>query len=131
MICKTPLCDNAIEGKTEFCGTCNFMQRKAAKAALKPKKLYSIPKTSKKLKIENAKHYGKGGTKEQHLKEHPNCQIRIMDICDNVATQVHHCGKRAKNLNNKETFRSACSPCHQHVEFVMSAAERRAKGWLL
>jgi hypothetical protein len=128
-ICKSEGCENLCEGNTDQCATHNHMDRKAAREALKEKKVYQIPKISKKLAREQRKYSGPGGTREQHLSEHPICQLKLQ-VCTGKATQIHHSARRGKNLNNKETFLSACAECHDFVEFRMSAAECREKGFL-
>lgn len=67
--------------------------------------------------------------RKEHLRKHPYCQIRL-EGCTRKAYQVHHSAKRGKNLNNEETFLSACQECHDYVEFKMSAKERRERGFL-
>lgn len=127
-------CDNKIveNPDTGLCASCGADDRKAERTAIRDANkpaFKPIPKMSKKLAVETRKYSGKGGTREEHLKENPYCQIRLIG-CENVATQVHHCAKRGKNLNNKETFKSACQHCHDKVEFVLSAKERRELGLL-
>ena len=129
MICSVEDCENQCEGRTSQCASCNFADRKAAKQALKEKKVYKIQPMSKKLAKETKKYSGPGGTREQHLEEHPMCQIKLVG-CEGQATSVHHSAKRGKNLNNVETFMSACQHCHDFIEFQMSAKERREKGFL-
>jgi len=119
-----------IENKeTGLCAGCGQAMRKAERVASKEKKIYRITKVSPKLAKELKKYSGQGGTREQHLKEHPNCQLKLQG-CEGVATQVHHSAKRGKNLNNVKTFLSACQNCHDFVEFQMSAKERRERGFL-
>ncbi len=129
VICKFEGCENCVEGSTEFCATHNLMLRKQAREALKEKKFYRIPPMSKKMAKEVKKYSGPNGTREKHLRENPNCQIKLIG-CQGVATQVHHSAKRGKNMNNVETFMSACDHCHVIVETKLSAAERREKGFL-
>lgn len=130
MSCIIEGCDNQIENSdTGLCASHGLASRKAAKQALKEKKVYKIPPISKKLAKERKQYSGPGGSREQHLTEHPNCQIKLLG-CEGMATQVHHAAKRGKNLNNRETFMSACGHCHEIVEFVLSAKDRRELGLL-
>lgn len=130
MICKTPDCNNYVEGRTEFCGSCNYAQRKALRESIKPVKIYQMRKVSSKLATGLKEYEVK---KKAHLAKHPDCQALLKDICMNNrrSNTIHHCGKRGKNLNNEETFLTVCVPCHDHIETVMSAAERRQKGFLI
>lgn len=121
-----PDCLNLPE-RNGICASHNHEQRKAEREAKKPVKKYVIPKRSEKKKKEDVK-YSK--LRKEQLTEHPECQIKIKDICERVAIEVHHPGKRGKNYLKKELFMSACRPCHNHVETVMSAKERRLKGYL-
>ncbi len=133
MFCKVEGCDNYCEGRTDQCGTHNAldrsMERKAAKFKIdfEIKIKYKMPKVTDKMAADLRIYYKR---KDEHLKEHPNCQIRLIG-CTGKATQLHHAAKRGKNLTNKETFMSACGYCHDFVEFQMSAAERREKGFLI
>lgn len=115
-------------GRNGKCESCSHAIRKAEKNALKePKKQKPIPKRSAK-RIEEDKEYKV--LRIEQLTEHPECQIKIMGICLGKADQVHHSGKRGKNYLKKELFKSACGPCHKHVENVMSAKDRRLQGFL-
>ncbi len=130
----TPGCENPRMTNMEGCYSCQHEKRRAEKEALKPKKVYSLPKPTKRIaprsekRVEEDKEYKV--LHAEHLAEFPNCQIRIMDICVTTATTVHHSGKRGANYLNKDLFMSACMPCHDFVETRMSAAERREKGFL-
>ncbi len=117
-----------VAGRTGKCETCEHEKRKAERNAGKVKKVYKIPVKSKKKAKEDVQ-YTK--LRKEKLEEHPNCQIKIKDICEGKAIEVHHPGKRGKNYLNKALFMSACRPCHNHVETVMSAKERREKKFLV
>lgn len=136
-ICSWPDgCENYREGNTDYCATHNHQLRKQSREALKPKKTYVLPKAEKpiakvsKKMAKNLKVYSV--VREEHLKEHPDCQIRLMNICQNdrETNTIHHAAKRGKNLTNKETFLTACLNCHRYIEDVMSSQERREKGFL-
>lgn len=122
-------CGNKIvENKdTGLCGSCSLEGRKAEREAAKPVKAYRIPKMS-------PRRQGEMKTfevlKAEHLKEHPNCQIKLIG-CTNKGNTVHHTAKRGKNLNVKKYFKTACQHCHHQIEFVMSSTERREKGFLI
>lgn len=42
---------------------------------------------------------------------HPFCEV-----CGEPATDIHHKARRGKNLNNTETWMSACRQCHIKIE---------------
>lgn len=127
--CKWPEgCDNYCEGNTDYCGSHNHQMRKEHREASKPQKQYTIPKVSPKMKRELKTYSVK---RVEHLRKHPDCQIRLVGCQNNRETnQVHHSAKRSKNLNNEETFLTACIECHKILETKMSAQERREKGYL-
>lgn len=121
-------CINLCEGNTDFCASHNSLQRKAAKLARKSK--IAVP--TKKITAKHAKELQDYGVLRRiHLQEHPECQINIPNVCDGQATTVHHCAKRGVNLLRSDTFKSACMSCHTYIETVMSAEERREKGFLI
>lgn len=126
MLCKE--CDrNPIENRdTGLCASCGALARKLERQASKPVKVYQMPKVSPKMAKELRTYSQK---KADHLKKHPYCQIKLIG-CTHRGTQVHHAAKRGKNLNNEETFMTACDDCHNYVERVMSAKERRERGFL-
>lgn len=126
MICSTPLCENYTEGTTLYCSTCNYMQRRAAKDALKVKKKYVIPKQSEKMKGALKEYSDK---RREHLRRHPNCQIVLIG-CTKLATEVHHVKGRGIHLNDEESFKSACRFCHKFLHDKLSAEMRREKGLL-
>ena len=128
--CKWPDCDNYKEGNTDYCATHNLFLRKQAKEALKPQKqIKPIAQTSKKM-AKNLRTYSE--KKKKHLEEHPDCQLRLLGCTNNRETNtIHHSGKRGANLNKEELFLTACDYCHNYVERVMSAADRREKGFLI
>lgn len=123
-------CGNPIENKdTGLCASCNHAQRDAAKKANKVKVFKPIRKVSKKMAKDLRKY---GLKKAAHLAKHPDCQVRLVGCQNNLKTNtVHHAAKRGKNLNNEETFLTACEYCHDQIEFVLSAKERREKGLLI
>lgn len=134
--CKYPECENYTEGTTDYCGTHNHQMRKEHRESLKPKKVYVLPKATKPIKKVSAK-LAKELTvyevkKKKHLQEHPDCQIRLLNICQNdrETNAIHHSAKRGKNLTNETTFLTACVHCHAQIETVMSAEERRERGFL-
>jgi hypothetical protein len=128
-ICEFIGCEKYCEGNTKYCGTHNHQLRKQAREEAKLKKTYVIPKVSKKMG-KQLKTYSE--KKKEHLEKHPDCQIKILGVCSNnrETNSIHHSAKRGANLTNEETFLTACIPCHNYIEFVMSAKERREKGFL-
>lgn len=123
-------CGNIVENKdTGLCASCSAAIRKAERQAGKEKKpIRKIKPVSDSMR-QKLKEYKPA--KEQHLKEHPDCQVRLIGCQNNRETNsVHHAAKRGKNLANKETFLTACEHCHHQIEFVLSAAERRERGYL-
>lgn len=134
--CKFQDCDRYCEGSTDYCASHNLFLRKQLRESLKPKKIYVLHKSDKpiaKVSKKMAKELKVYSVKRaEHLKEHPDCQIRLMNICQNdrETNQVHHSAKRVENLTKKETFLTACLHCHRYIEDVMSASERRERGFL-
>lgn len=125
--CVTSGCENPVENKdTGLCSSCSHTDRKAKRMRLKGKKVYIIPKVSKRQAVENRVY---SELRKEHLKDHPFCQIRLLG-CTVIATDVHHTQKRGKHLNAKETYLSACRHCHTELETKMSAKERRERGLL-
>jgi hypothetical protein len=125
--CIEPGCEAMVEGNTDKCATHNYEDRRNAKKARQVKVVHQVKKVSARRAKEKPI-YDK--LRDEQLKEHPECQIKIAGICIGRATECHHAAKRGKNYLNKETFLSACDPCHKHVERVMSAQERRDNGLL-
>lgn len=122
-------CENYTEGSTDYCASHNAMMRKAKKEALKVKVVKPIRKVSEKQAKELAIFEVK---KRKHLTEHPDCQIKLIGCKNNRATNtIHHAGKRGKNLNNEETFLTACVFCHDATHFLLSAQEQRRLGLLI
>lgn len=127
MICSTPLCENYTEGSTLYCGSCNTANRKSAKAAIKVKKKYFIPKQSEKMKGALKEYSVK---RKEHLKKYPNCQAKLLE-CEKIAVDVHHVeGRTGDNLNKEESFMSVCRHCHTIIHDKLSAETRREKGLL-
>lgn len=128
--CQFENCEAYTEGNTNYCGTHNSYLRKLAKEITKPPKIHKpirqvSVKMAKELVIFEAK-------KAEHLKKHPDCQIKLVGCMNDRRTNtVHHAAKRGKNLNNEETFLTGCLYCHDQVETKLSAGERREKGLLL
>ncbi len=130
-------CTNYREGKLLGCASCNLMERQKEKAkfraSLKQKK--APVRSGKKIKPRSDKRIEEDKVykvlRQEQLTEHPECQIKIMDICEKVATEVHHTGSRGQNYLKKETFVSGCGPCHRYLHNKMSAIDRRDKGLLI
>ncbi len=129
MLCKE--CgNNPIENRdTGLCASCGAAARKMARIGARVAKRLTappIPKLSQKMATDLRTYNQK---RIEHLKRYPHCQIRLLG-CTHIGTSVHHSAKRGKNLNNEETFMTACHHCHVKIETVMSAAERRGRGFL-
>lgn len=121
-------CGNISENRdTGLCASCSHDLRKEEKQSKK----ITVLKTPNKVSAKRAKElqvYNR--LQKEQLDEHPECQLKILGVCTGKATTNHHSAKRGKNYLNKETFLSACMPCHDYVEFVLSAQERRELGFL-
>jgi hypothetical protein len=123
LCCLHPDCQNLPE-RNGYCPRHNRENRKAETDALKVKKKYVIPKTSPKMKQE-LKTYSV--LRKEYLKKHPECQLKLIG-CVSEATDIHHLDKRGKNLNNTDTWLSACRPCHSTLHDKLSAKEARDLG---
>lgn len=137
MVTECKVCGNSkVENQTlELCASCSSRNRKFERGSKKldsknqKKAAYKIPKISEGLKAAMIDYVK---AKREHLKEHPDCQIKLIGCQNNRPTNtVHHCAKRGKNLSKKEYFKTACQWCHDHTEFVLSAKTRREKGLLI
>lgn len=126
--CSIEGCSNLVEGRTDMCGSHNFEQRRADKRALNVKMVQPVKKVSSKRAEEKVKY---DALRIIHLREFPECQVKLKDICTKKATTIHHAGKRGKNYLNRSTFLSACMECHDHLETKLTASERREKGLLI
>lgn len=132
-------CGNLCEGTTDFCAHHNRQRRKdeenyikaqqKRKALLsKPKKIYAKPNKVSPKREELNKEYKV--LREQFLKEHPNCELKLQP-CTKVATEVHHTASgwnKATNLNNVKTWKASCSSCNQFLHDKISAKEARELG---
>lgn len=67
--------------------------------------------------------------RREYLEQNPNCEIKLLG-CVGLATEIHHSAKRGDNYLNVKTWMATCRMCHSHIETVMSAKERREKGYL-
>ena len=120
-------CGRPVENRdTGLCATCSKAGRTPVKVKKAPRPIHKV---SKKM-ADQLKEYTMA--KAEHLKEHPDCQARLKEICrnDRRSNTIHHTAKRGKNLTNKATFLTVCVPCHDHIETVLSAKERRDLGYL-
>lgn len=127
--CGNPVIEN---WDLYLCASCAHRHRKEARQAARPQPTYQMP-SRKPINPVSEKMAAKLVTFEQkkkvHLQAHPDCQARLTQ-CTNHNNTVHHTAKRGKNLNNEETFLTVCQDCHNQIEFVMSAKERRERGFL-
>lgn len=100
-------------------------QPKPERTPKKPKK--AIRKVSKKRK-EKLKEYTP--LKKQYLIAHPKCEIRLTG-CEGKAVEIHHVSTSDLDFLNTSTWKGACRHCHNIVERVLSAKDRREKGLLI
>lgn len=120
--CSTDLKPLERNGHT---ASCNHAQRKAER--VKPKKHTPIKRVSDKRKTEN-KQYSE--LRKQYLYDHPTCEIRLIG-CTGKATEIHHCSTSHKDFLNTKTWKAVCAHCHNMIERVLSANDRRNKGLLI
>lgn len=128
----TCICEPSdIKERNGHSSSCNRYNRKletdSRKAAQKKASQKQIAKVSDKMALA-LKEYAK--KKAAHLAAHPDCQIKLIG-CTNRNNTVHHSARRGKNLNNENTFKTACDYCHHQIEFVLSAKENKEKGFLV
>ena len=129
MICSTPLCENPIENRDKkLCASCGKAIRDAEKKALKPKKVYTIPKVTAKRREENKAYTP---LRKKYLEDHPECQVKLLGICTGKALEIHHVSTSHKDFLNIKTWKSSCKECHRHLETVLSAEVRKEKGLLI
>lgn len=116
---------NKVEANN-LCASCAHEIRKAARVKVK------VVKPVKRISDKEAKRLAKyHKLREGYLNAHLLCQAKIKDVCTLIATEIHHTAKRVgDNLTDVESFLAVCPHCHRHIESVMSANERRGKGFL-
>lgn len=68
--------------------------------------------------------------RKQYLLDHPECEIKLIG-CTVKATQIHHCSTSDLDFLNTKTWKACDDWCHNQVERVLSAKERREKGLLV
>lgn len=114
---------------TMLCASCSHAARKQERLSKKVKIVQPIRKVSKKM-AKDLQDYGV--LRRKYLLENPVCQSGLPgDICDCLSVEVHHRAKRGKNLLDASTFMALCRSCHTYIETVMSAEERRERGFLI
>lgn len=120
-------CGNVVENReTGRCASCAHAVRKAAK--VKQKIVQPVKKVSEK-EAKRLIEYSK--LQKEYLAAHLICQAKIKDVCTGIANQVHHTAKRiGDNLLDVESFLAVCPDCHVAIETMLSASERREKGFL-
>lgn len=128
-LCSVPDCENLVEGRTEMCASHNQAARKAERQAKKVQVVQPV----KKISAKHAKELQDYGVlRRKYLMENPVCESGLPgDICGCLSVEVHHRAKRGKNLLDSSTFMAICRPCHTYIETVMSAEERRERGFLI
>lgn len=89
----------------------------------KVKKVYKIPKFSKKRASQN-REYDKA--RKEFLFDNPICQARQIPGCDYYASDVHHkSGRIGDKLTDKSGFLAVCRYCHQKIELNPEWAKKR------
>lgn len=111
--------ENEATGET---ATEAHARRKAERLASKPKKApYRIPKVSDKRK-EKLNEYTP--LRKQYLADHPECEIRLIG-CEGKSVEIHHCSMSDNDFLNISTWKACDDYCHNQVERVLSAKERK------
>jgi len=116
---------NKVEANN-LCASCAHDIRKSERNELKVKVVKSIRKVSPQMAKKLSEYEPK---KRKHLSEHPECQVKLID-CEFIGVAVHHAEPRATGLNKEESFLTVCTPCHDKLHNLLSADERRQKGFL-
>lgn len=84
-------CGRPVENRdTVLCATCSKAGRTPVKVKKAPRPIHKV---SKKM-ADQLKEYTRA--KAEHLKEHPDCQARLKEICrnDRRSNTIHHTAKR-------------------------------------
>jgi hypothetical protein len=104
-------CPNLCEGRTDYCGSHNFILRKRECESLKEKKKPKpIKRESEKRKGQN-KEYSK--LAKEYLLLYPVCEVVE---CHLPSNQVHHmAGRSNEMLLNTDYFLAVCPDCHQRI----------------
>lgn len=103
-------CDHMVEGNTDYCGSHNAAMRKAERESFKEKKVYKIPKQTKK-RAAQTREYIK--LEREYLECHPCCEVRD---CYSKSTEVHHmAGRENDKLVDVNFFMAVCNPCHTKI----------------
>lgn len=128
--CKFPFCQKPVESKElGYCASHAFGFRKAERDEAKNagKKVKRIAKVSEK-KADKLKPYAV--LRRNYLKENPVCEM-FLPGCDGDSSEIHHCSMSELDFLEMSTWKAACAPCHRFVETMMSAEERRIRGFLI
>lgn len=72
-----------------------------------------IAKKSAKEKV-NHREYKK--IVKEMLAEDPNCEIKVPDVCTQLAEGLHHMKRRGSNLLNRKYLKRACNACNVWCE---------------
>jgi hypothetical protein len=98
-------------GRRVFTLVCSCSKTKSQSRKLpSSKSRKAIPRQSEKRKVAD-KEYGK--LRKQFLEAYPLC---LVESCKEPATEVHHKGRRGRNLLNVSLFLPCCSSCHRRIE---------------
>jgi len=127
--CSFPGCENYTEGRTEFCASHNAHFRKekrqAAKNALK--KPARIPKFSEKKATKILPY---AVMRRIYLKENPVCEANL-NSCETHSAEIHHKSMSDLDYLEVKTWMAVCRSCHNFIEQIMGAEERRERGFLI
>lgn len=119
-------CGNTVIEAFGRCASCNAIRRKEERMASKEKVKKKVPQMSNKRAGEVRKY---GPMRKEFLRKNRACQAHL-EHCWHRSSQIHHTTTSALDFLNTETWMAVCGHCHTMIETVMSAAERREKGFL-
>lgn len=115
--CKWPDgCECYTEGNTEYCGTHNLMLRKQERNKNKEKKVYALPKTTKKIKHRSDKRAAEERVYNKIVgpwKEGKTCGVKG---CEAPCTENHH--KRGRIGKLLLDIRWWFPACHDHHVYI-------------
>ena len=113
-LCQGPCGEEKViwknhEGK-RYCKQCWSCQKPAQKPTARKPIAHSSPKRSKEERVYQ-------GKRIIFLNKHPLCEMRIPNICTNVATDIHHMeGRTGDNYLDDSKWKAGCRQCHNWVE---------------
>lgn len=126
--CDGSLCEGALqyiwknEGGNRFCKACWSAQSKQSNSNKPTKRKPISPRSPKRIKqdVEYSK------LRKDFLEKNPLCQAHLPDLCQGVATEIHHrAGKIGSLYCDVTNFLAICRPCHNYItQFSKEAIER-------